>query len=220
MNGKLWFREFFEKKSPSTELYFVKLTSCCNRFICSANNNISRITLMVNRLCAQLGSPLPHPSHFDPSRDLSTSPTSTEGLPSIATPPPNDLSLYSFPPPDALTNISKTESLLRQLGFGYRANFIPTSALHLIETAKSLKVTPLEYLRSLRKDQYTLEGEGSGDGLNEVREKLLEFKGVGRKVADCVMLFGLGWSQVVPVDTHVFQVRISLEVSPSRSVES
>ncbi|GAA5990213.1 hypothetical protein JCM5350_001088 [Sporobolomyces pararoseus] len=119
-------------------------------FICSANNNISRITLMVNRLCAQLGTPLPHPSHFDPSRDLSTSPTSPEGLPSTAIPPPNDLSLYSFPPPDALTNISKTESLLRQLGFGYRANFIPTSALHLVETAKSLKVTPIYNLLGMQ----------------------------------------------------------------------
>lgn len=40
----------------------------------------------------------------------------------------------------------------------------------------------------------------------EAREKLMSFMGVGRKVADCVLLFGLGYSEVVPVDTHVFQV--------------
>ncbi|GAA5951726.1 hypothetical protein JCM3765_003096 [Sporobolomyces pararoseus] len=189
-------------------------------FICSANNNISRITLMVNRLCAQLGTPLPHPSHFDPSSVPSTTPTSPAELPSTSTPPPNDLSLYSFPPPDTLTNIPKTESLLRQLGFGYRANFIPTSALHLVETAKALKITPIEYLRSLRKDQNIPQEGESQDGLKEVREKLLEFKGVGRKVADCVMLFGLGWSQVVPVDTHVFQIAIRDYGFPSTKTTS
>jgi len=29
---------------------------------------------------------------------------------------------------------------------------------------------------------------------------------VGPKVADCVCLFGLGWSESVPVDTHVWQI--------------
>ncbi|GAA5911678.1 8-oxoguanine glycosylase OGG1 [Sporobolomyces salmoneus] len=173
-------------------------------FICSANNNIARITLMCNRLCAQLGDPLPHPSHFSPETVYS-SPFELD-LVSTSPPPPNDLSLYSFPPPSALTDIPKTESLLRQLGFGYRANFIPTSALHLVETAKSLNKTPIEYLKTLRRDRY--KEEEAGERLKEVREKLLEFKGVGRKVADCVMLFGLGWSQVVPVDTHVFQIAI------------
>ncbi|GAA6012079.1 hypothetical protein JCM11491_001743 [Sporobolomyces phaffii] len=181
-------------------------------FICSANNNIARITLMVNRLCAQLGTRLPHPSHFDPARVYSD--------PAVAIPPfgpgpesleTNDdgddiMSLYSFPPPEALVDLARTESLLRQLGFGYRANFIPTSALHLVETADRLGVSPRAYLRSLRKDAYV--PECAGAGVREVRERLLEFKGVGRKVADCVMLFGLGWSEVVPVDTHVFQIAI------------
>lgn len=197
MNGKRSFRKF----SLVRDVRVRSFSFHSHRFICSANNNISRITLMVNRLCAQLGNPLPHPSHFSPSSvDSDPSPTL---LPSDTIPPPNDLSLYSFPPPESLKNISKTENLLRQLGFGYRANFIPTSACHLLETSKSLSLTPIEYLRSLRKDKYVPEE----DGVKEVREKLLEFKGVGRKVADCVMLFGLGWSEIVPVDTHVFQVR-------------
>ncbi|GAA5933050.1 8-oxoguanine glycosylase OGG1 [Sporobolomyces koalae] len=174
-------------------------------FICSANNNIARITLMVNRLCAQLGEPLPHPSHFDP---VTVHEDPSLELPSSVPPPPNDLSLYTFPQPELLTNIPRTEALLRQLGFGYRANFIPTSALHLVETSKALSISPLEYLRSLRRDQYLCEGEAGGEALKQVRDKLLEFKGVGRKVADCVLLFGLGWSQVVPIDTHVFQIAI------------
>ncbi|GAA5885316.1 hypothetical protein JCM16303_005999 [Sporobolomyces ruberrimus] len=178
-------------------------------FICSANNNIARITLMVNRLCAQLGSPLPHPTHYPPTPSCPSSPPLS---------PPNDLSLYSFPPPSFLTNIPKTESLLRQLGFGYRANFIPTSSLHLVTTSSLLNLSPLEYLESLRKDRYVEREQGKG--LAEVREKLLEFKGVGRKVADCVMLFGLGWSEVVPVDTHVFQIAIRDYAFPSTKTTS
>ena len=41
---------------------------------------------------------------------------------------------------------------------------------------------------------------------SEVRSKLMELHGVGRKVADCVALFSLDQRGVVPVDTHVWQI--------------
>lgn len=200
-------------------------------FICSANNNIARITLMVNRLCAALGDPLPHPSHFSPASVH----TSAASVPADPPPPPPEasqdatLSLFSFPPPKALAQGTQTEALLRQLGFGYRANFIPWSAAHLLETAAALDVTPEACLSSLTRKQFFRNGalqardekplkkersEGSPDdhddmrSIRAAREKLLEFKGVGRKVADCILLFGLGWSETVPVDTHVFQIAI------------
>ncbi|GAA5848339.1 hypothetical protein JCM8547_004482 [Rhodosporidiobolus lusitaniae] len=173
-------------------------------FICSANNNISRITLMVNRLCASRGSPLPHPSHFSPSSGHS----SASSIPDTAPPPlsADDLSFFSFPPPSALTAPS-TEPLLRQLGFGYRASYIPSTASLLLSLSSTASppVTPEAYLRSLRRDEFTAVNQG---GISDAREKLLVFKGVGRKVADCVLLFGLGWSETVPVDTHVFQIAI------------
>jgi N-glycosylase/DNA lyase len=37
-----------------------------------------------------------------------------------------------------------------------------------------------------------------------ILKKLLEFKGVGNKVADCIRLFSLGCSSIVPVDTHIY----------------
>ncbi|GAA5875586.1 hypothetical protein JCM3774_006110 [Rhodotorula dairenensis] len=207
-------------------------------FICSANNNIARITLMVNRLCAALGDPLPHPSHFSPSAvhfsatSIASDPPSLPSLPpassSSSAPPQDELSLFSFPPPAALAQGTKTEALLRQLGFGYRANFIPWSAAHLIETATNLGISPEAYLRSLTRSEFSrtgalqapedekvnsdtkpVTGDDAIEGprsIRAAREKLLEFKGVGRKVADCVLLFGLGWSETVPVDTHVFQI--------------
>ena len=44
----------------------------------------------------------------------------------------------------------------------------------------------------------------------EVREKLLQLMGVGRKVADCVALFSLDKTDAVPVDTHVWDITQSL----------
>jgi hypothetical protein len=185
--------------------------------------------MMVNKVCEHLGSPLPHPSSFSPStvhtldslppaatfptpsntttsQSIHSAPASTS---STTTSPP--LSLYAFPAPTSLTSTS-TDALLRSLGFGYRAPFIAWTANYLLATSSSLKLTPDAYLDSLRHGTYQ-----GPNGLAGVREKLLEFKGVGRKVADCVALFSLGWKEVVPVDTHVFQVR-SLASSPAHSV--
>jgi N-glycosylase/DNA lyase len=48
--------------------------------------------------------------------------------------------------------------------------------------------------------------EGGREGYRTAHEELLALSGVGPKVADCVCLFGLGWSESVPVDTHVWQI--------------
>lgn len=155
---------------------------------------------MITKLCIQLGSPLPHPSSFDDST-VHTS-TSLAAIPSKITSTPVPLHLHSFPPPTALIS-DTTEQLLRDLGFGYRAPYIHSSSLLLLQLARDRNITPHQYLESLRSGN--LEG-----GLEKAREKLMEFKGVGRKVADCVSLFGLGYHEVVPVDTHVFQVSYCL----------
>jgi N-glycosylase/DNA lyase len=42
----------------------------------------------------------------------------------------------------------------------------------------------------------------------EARDELLKFIGVGRKVADCVLLMSLDKKEVIPVDTHVHQIAI------------
>jgi N-glycosylase/DNA lyase len=42
----------------------------------------------------------------------------------------------------------------------------------------------------------------------EAREELLKFVGVGRKVADCILLMSLDKKEVVPVDTHVHQIAL------------
>ena len=44
----------------------------------------------------------------------------------------------------------------------------------------------------------------------DVRDRLLQLMGVGRKVADCVALFSLDKTDAVPVDTHVWDITQSL----------
>ena len=49
-----------------------------------------------------------------------------------------------------------------------------------------------------------LEGLRSEGDHDVIRKELVELKGVGRKVADCISLFSLDCPGLVPVDTHVF----------------
>ncbi|MFB6110996.1 MAG: endonuclease III [Halobacteriaceae archaeon] len=49
---------------------------------------------------------------------------------------------------------------------------------------------------------------------DEVRQALLEMKGVGPKTADCVLLFAGGQSGVFPVDTHVHRIYRRMGIAP------
>jgi N-glycosylase/DNA lyase len=94
---------------------------------------------------------------------------------------------YDFPSPSALSHPS-VEQNLRQLGFGYRAKYIQS-------TASTIAQKPADWLSSLRTKPYPV-----------VKEALLELSGVGPKVADCVCLFSLDQPSALPVDTHVWQI--------------
>jgi N-glycosylase/DNA lyase len=150
-------------------------------FICSSNNNISRISSMVHNLCLYYG---PLITHID------------------------DVPYHDFPTPDALCG-SKVEAHLREIGFGYRAKYIA-------KTAQLVSEKGLKWLEDLSNPECPQFGvaekpagemlEGGREGYRHAHEELLALSGVGPKVADCVCLFGLGWSESVPVDTHVWQI--------------
>lgn len=74
-------------------------------FICSSNNNIARITSMVDKLCAHYGQPV----------------AEVEGK-----------MYHTFPSVSSLAQEGMEEKL-RELGFGYRAKFISKSARHIID---------------------------------------------------------------------------------------
>ncbi|EGN93300.1 hypothetical protein SERLA73DRAFT_189864 [Serpula lacrymans var. lacrymans S7.3] len=161
-------------------------------FICSSNNNISRITKMVQSLCKQYSTPL------------------------LSLPPPHETteeqqcqSYHPFPSPSALA-APEVVGTLRSLGFGYRASFIQRTAKMLVDTHGHTSLSSLEaseeWLMTLR-DLTT----------DEAREELLKFMGVGRKVADCVLLMSMDKKDVIPVDTHVHQIAIKHYGFPSSS---
>lgn len=151
-------------------------------FICSSNNNISRISGMVHNLCLHYG---PLIGHID------------------------EVPYHDFPTPAALSG-PDVEAHLMKLGFGYRAKYIAKTA-RIVSEDKGLKW--LEDLSNPEYPQFGVEEkpagemlEGGREGYRKAHEELLALHGVGPKVADCVCLFGLGWSESVPVDTHVWQI--------------
>ena len=83
----------------------------------------------------------------------------------------------AFPRPDEMG----TESQLRELRLGFRARY-------LAEAARLARDGRLDRL---------------GGSLDQVRAGLMEFPGIGRKVADCVALFAYGRNDAFPVDTWV-----------------
>ncbi|WP_408957873.1 DNA-3-methyladenine glycosylase family protein [Natrinema sp. 74] len=89
---------------------------------------------------------------------------------------------YAFPTPSQLA--TATEAELRDLGLGYRAPYVVRTA------------------------EMVVDGEGHpaearGRAYEDAREYLKRFVGVGDKVADCVLLFSLGFDEAVPLDTWI-----------------
>ncbi|EJF66066.1 DNA glycosylase [Dichomitus squalens LYAD-421 SS1] len=152
-------------------------------FICSSNNNISRITKMVTSLCRTYSPAL-----------LSLPPPAGTNLPEEA--------YHPFPSPSALAAADVTAKL-RALGFGYRADFIQKTAAMLVET-HGLTRNPETSMEASEEWLMTLRHLGTP----EARAELLNFMGVGRKVADCILLMSLDKREVIPVDTHVQQIAI------------
>ncbi|KAI0293100.1 DNA glycosylase [Russula brevipes] len=87
-------------------------------FICSSNNNITRITKMVKSLCAQYSPPLLSIPLPMPTAVGMLTPSDSDGTKSELSP---------FPPPSLLSS-PDVATRLRSLGFGYRADFIQKTA--------------------------------------------------------------------------------------------
>ncbi len=127
------------------------LTETIFSFIISANNNIKRIQLIIERMCAKLGNETPYG--------------------------------YAFPKTEAMAQAPV--ELYTQIGAGYRDRY-------LSETANALINFDLSVFDAMDSEQ--------------TRKLLLNFKGIGPKVADCIMLFGLKRGDVFPVDTWLKKV--------------
>lgn len=127
-------------------------------FIISQNNNIKRITGIIERLCENFG-----------ERIITSD---------------NSLG-FAFPSAEALAALS--EEALAPLRAGFRTKYI-------IDAARKISSKEIDFEKiKLLSD-------------NEAREALKTIKGVGDKVADCVLLFGLYRTAVVPKDVWIKRI--------------
>ena len=88
---------------------------------------------------------------------------------------------YSFPDIETLGKI--TEENYRELKTGFRAPYLKCASDMLNSTLKKEALEGLSY--------------------DEAKEKLVQIKGVGEKVANCVLLFGLSYRNAFPVDVWI-----------------
>jgi N-glycosylase/DNA lyase len=239
---------------------------CLISFICSSNNNISRISLMLDRLRAKYGNYLcsvviksnnnniPVKEEEDGVKKenrvvdcedfFEVKYLSEKELLEKTTESPGkeqkneSFHLYSFPTPQTLSQANEED--LRGLGMGYRAKFI-------LETSKLVAEKPTSFFEDLRalakqstlsspvstvltvpikEEKKTMKVKKEFDQQKDqteplialsaqqilnrnqklVQQMLLEFPGVGMKVADCVALFSLDCSNAIPVDVHVWNI--------------
>jgi len=95
-------------------------------------------------------------------------------------------SFYAFPTQNQLLKLTETD--YASLGLGYRAAYLA-------------KVVPLltdEFLNSLKRMSTEV-----------ARGALIALPGIGRKVADCILLFGMQRGEVFPVDVWCERVYLS-----------
>jgi len=92
---------------------------------------------------------------------------------------------FSFPDPEALANAD--QSLLDKCKLGFRTERIKEAAGEVASGELDLNVLfRLEY--------------------RYARERLMRIRGIGEKVADCVLLFAFEKMEAFPVDTHIRQI--------------
>ena len=104
----------------------------------------------------------------------------------------NKKEYYTFPTPEELSKASVSD--LRNLGLGFRDK-------RIYETTKIVVENP-NLLEELINEK----------DIDVLRNKLLEFPGVGPKVADCIMLFSLNKIEVFPIDVWVRRVMNDLYI--------
>lgn len=92
---------------------------------------------------------------------------------------------FSFPDPETLANADL--SMLNECKLGFRNERIKDAAIEVSSGALDLDVLfRLEY--------------------KYARDRLMRIRGIGEKVADCVLLFAYGKMEAFPVDTHIRQI--------------
>ena len=95
----------------------------------------------------------------------------------------DDYQSYSFPAAEAVSGNLK---LLESCGLGYRTKYLFEASEYISNGFDIRGIQKLSYVEAL--------------------EKITQLPGVGRKVADCILLFSLGFSEAFPVDVWMERI--------------
>ncbi len=101
---------------------------------------------------------------------------------------------YAFPTPQALAKCDR--QVLQNAGLGYRVDYVLETA-QLVESGK-INLQELSLLPT-----------------SQLKQSLLSIKGVGEKVANCILLFGFSRQNSFPVDTWIEKVYLQDFKRPS-----
>ena len=98
---------------------------------------------------------------------------------------------YTFPTPQELSKATIED--LRRLGLGFRDKYVYNTTQMIINS---------ELISVLEKEK----------DINIIKENLMQLPGIGEKVADCIILFGLNRFESFPVDVWVRRVMNELYI--------
>lgn len=105
---------------------------------------------------------------------------------------------YSFPDAESLKGINEEELMF--LKAGYRAGYIIDAVNKITSGEIDLeKIFDMDYLSA--------------------KKELMKIKGVGEKVADCVLLFSYGKTEAFPIDVWVGRIMRNLYLSENASIK-
>ena len=153
---------------------------CLASFILSSTKQIVQIRQIIALLCERFGEPI---TPGAPASLPAASISGAEPRRQDAGAPGNARHLlHAFPSPEKLSRL--TEAELRACKMGFRAP-------HLLAAARQIAEGKFDLNRPRHLP------------LAEARAELMKLRGVGGKIADCVLLFAYGFDGAFPVDVWV-----------------
>ena len=165
---------------------------CLASFILSSTKQIVQIRQIVANLCDCFGEPISDPADTRERRRLAgtqhhnepnNSPAGRQRSQAILAPPREKHGLgFAFPTPQRIAGVTETD--LRNCKMGFRAPNLLAAACQIAEGRLDLE--------SLRHLSYA-----------EAKMELMKLRGVGAKIADCVLLFAYGFDSAFPVDVWI-----------------
>ncbi len=115
-------------------------------------------------------------------------------------------------------NIPRIKSIIEKLCVNFGEKINNMYSFPSAERIASLDISALDVLRAGYRNEFIMDAsraaaEGRIDfekiktlDMDSARNELMTIKGVGKKVADCAMLYGLGFIDSFPVDRHIKRI--------------